>query len=87
MIDARRSQWAGPVVLARPVPMRMAAGVAVAVVVALGLLLTFGEYTRKVRVMGQLVPSAGAIKVVAPQFGRMVRARRRRATAWAGSCC
>lgn len=72
VIEARRSRRCGAVVLARPVPMRLAGGFAVAVVAALGLLLGFGEYTSKVRVNGQLVPGGGAIKVVAPQFGRIV---------------
>ena len=69
VIEARRSRKAGAIVVARPVPMRVAAGFAGAVVLALGLLLGFGEYTSKVRVTGQLVPAGGAIKVVAAQFG------------------
>lgn len=57
--------------LARPVPMRLAAAVAALLALAIGLFLTFGEYTRKVRVTGQIVPAAGSIKVVADQFGRI----------------
>ena len=71
VIEARRSRKAGAIVLARPVPMQAAACFAGAVVLALGLLLGFGEYTGKVRVAGQLVPIGGAIKVVAAQFGRI----------------
>jgi membrane fusion protein len=71
VIEARRSRRSGAIVLARPVPMRIAAGCGAAVVAALALLLGFGEYTSKVRVAGQLVPSGGAIKVVSPQFGRI----------------
>jgi membrane fusion protein len=69
VIEARRSRKAGAIVLARPVPMRAAAGFAGAVTLALGLLLGVGEYTSKVRVTGQLAPIGGAIKVVAAQFG------------------
>jgi membrane fusion protein len=78
VIEARRSRSAGPIVLARPVPVRLAAWCSGAVLVALGLLLGCAEYTRKVRVAGKLEPTAGAIKVVAPQFGR-ITARKVRA--------
>lgn len=71
VIQARRSRSAGAIVLARPVSMKVAAGFGSAVVCALALLLGFGEYTSKVRVVGQLTPVGGAIKVVAGQFGRI----------------
>ncbi|MFB9241482.1 HlyD family efflux transporter periplasmic adaptor subunit [Massilia antarctica] len=71
VIEARRTRKAGAIVLARPVPMKVAAGCGVAVVLALGLLLGFAEYSSKVRVTGQLVYAGGAIKVVVPQFGRI----------------
>jgi membrane fusion protein len=68
---AQQTQWAGTIVLARPVPMRVAATVAGLLAAAIALTLVFGEYTRKVRVTGQIVPDAGSIKVVAGQFGRI----------------
>jgi membrane fusion protein len=71
VIEARRSRKAGAIVLARPVPMKVAAACGAAVTVALALLLVFGEYTSKVRVTGQLTYAGGAVKVVAPQFGRI----------------
>lgn len=71
VIEARRARSAGAIVLARPVPMRVAGGVAAAVLIGLAALLTFGEYTSKVRVSGQLVPAGGSIKVVAAQAGRV----------------
>ncbi len=52
--------------------MRLAAAFATVVTVALLSYIAVGEYTRKVRVSGQLVPSAGVIKAVAPQFGRIL---------------
>jgi membrane fusion protein len=69
--DAMATNWAGTIVLARPVPMRVAAAVGVVLAVLIGLLLTLGEYTRKVGVSGQIVPSSGSIKVVAYQLGRI----------------
>ncbi len=71
VIEARRSRKAGAIVLARPMPMKVAAVCGAAVTVALALLLVFGEYTSKVRVTGQLTYAGGAVKVVAPQFGRI----------------
>ncbi|MDM5178905.1 HlyD family efflux transporter periplasmic adaptor subunit [Massilia sp. DJPM01] len=72
VIEARRSRKAGAIVLARPVPMQVAAACGALIVLALGLLLAFGEYSSKVRVTGQLIYPGGAIKAVAPQFGRIV---------------
>jgi membrane fusion protein len=72
VIEARRSRKAGAIVLARPVPMKLAAACGGVIVLALAVLLAFGEYSSKVRVKGQLVYAGGAIKVVAPQFGRIV---------------
>jgi membrane fusion protein len=71
VIEARRSRKAGAIVLTRPVPMKVAAACGAIVTLALGLLLGFGEYTSKVRVTGQLAYAGGAVKVVAPQFGRI----------------
>lgn len=52
--------------------MKVAAACGGVVVLGLALLLAFGEYSSKVRVTGQLVYAGGAIKAVAPQFGRTV---------------
>ena len=71
VIEAMRSRRAGAIVLARPVPIQVAAGFSVLVVLALALLLSLGEYTSKVRVAGLLAPAGGAVKVVAAQAGRI----------------
>jgi len=72
VLAARGSQWAGSIILRRPVPIRIAAGVAIVLTIALACYLYLGEYTRKVRINGQLVPTTGTIKAVAPQFGRVL---------------
>ncbi|WP_373988172.1 HlyD family secretion protein [Duganella sp. BuS-21] len=64
----------GSIVLSRPMPMLLAAWVAMLLTLAFCLFLSMGEYTPKVRVTGQIVPVGGAIKAVAPQFGRIVAA-------------
>ncbi|MFL6711205.1 MAG: HlyD family efflux transporter periplasmic adaptor subunit [Massilia sp.] len=71
VIEAMRSRRAGAIVLAQPVPMRVAARFGAAVLLGLALLLACGEYTSKVRVTGLLAPAGGAIKVVAAQTGRI----------------
>ena len=72
VLDTSRSQWTGAIVLARPVPIRLAAAISLALAALLLLLLVFGEYTRKVHVSGQLVPASGVIKAEATQSGRVV---------------
>ncbi|MES2898489.1 MAG: HlyD family efflux transporter periplasmic adaptor subunit [Pseudomonadota bacterium] len=72
-LDAASNHWAGTIVLAAKVPMRVAGSVALALLLAIGALLGLGHYTRTVSVTGQMVPSAGSIRVVANQFGRVTR--------------
>ncbi|RSZ59853.1 HlyD family efflux transporter periplasmic adaptor subunit [Massilia atriviolacea] len=75
VIEARRSRKGGAIILARPVQMKVAAACGSAIVLVLALLLFFAEYSSKVKVKGQLVYAGGAIKAVAPQFGRIVARR------------
>lgn len=71
VIAAKTTQSAGAILLIRPVSMRLAAGLAAILTISLFFYLAYGEYTRKVVVAGQIVPSSGAIRVVSPQFGRI----------------
>ena len=50
VIEARRSQWLGPVLLAPRPSHRLFAGLALLAVAALVALLALGEFTRKARV-------------------------------------
>lgn len=68
-LEARRTQWLGPISLAQPVPLwllTVGAGLAALVVV---LLLVLGSYTRRSTVVGQLVPSKGLATVLSPATG------------------
>ena len=71
IFEARASQSLGNILLMRPVPMHLAAWISAALTIALCTFLITADYTAKVRVSGQIVPAAGAIKAVAPQFGRV----------------
>jgi membrane fusion protein len=72
IFEAKASQSLGNILLMRPVPMHLAAWISVALTVALCVFLSTAEYTAKVRVSGQIMPVGGAVKAVAPQFGRVL---------------
>lgn len=72
VLHALTSQRTGDIVLARPIPLRVAALTSALLLAALSFFLATSEYSRKVRVTGNLVPTAGAIRVAAPQFGRLL---------------
>jgi membrane fusion protein len=72
VLSVRRVTIAGNIVLARPLQMSIAATTSVLLTVALVCFLCFGEYVRKVRVTGQIMPAAGVLKIIAPQFGQIV---------------
>jgi membrane fusion protein len=74
-LESQRNSWVGEITLIRPLPTTLLTGVAVASALALGCLLTFGEYTRKVRVAGVLVPDRGVIRLVAPQDALLLERR------------
>lgn len=73
MIESRRTGWLGSVSLVQPVPIRWLTVAVVAVAVAAIVFLCFGEYTRKARVTGQLMPDLGLSVLVAPVSGVVTR--------------
>ena len=68
-LQARRHSWLGEVVLDQAPSARLLAAGAILAGVAIVLLLAFGDYTRRTRVLGQLVPTQGLATVVAPVSG------------------
>lgn len=72
VLEARGQRHISTIVLPCPKSAKLAAGVAAATLVTLCIVLGCCDYTRKVHVTGTVEPSAGAIRVVAPQFGRIV---------------
>ena len=74
-LESQRESWLGEIQLVRPVSLAwLTAGVALAVA-ALGVALFVGEYTRKVRVAGVLVPDRGVVRLTAPQDGVLAESR------------
>ncbi len=69
VIDEQRSQWLGTVLLAPAISHTVYALVALACAFAILALLVFGEYTRKERVNGWLIPEQGIFQVFTPRAG------------------
>ncbi|MCW5638327.1 MAG: HlyD family efflux transporter periplasmic adaptor subunit [Rubrivivax sp.] len=71
-LDAQRQGWLGQVQLVRPLSLSLlTAGVLLCLAAVLAF-LAFGEYTRKARVDGVLVPDLGVIRLVPPAPGRVL---------------
>jgi membrane fusion protein len=69
VIADRRTQWLGPVLLAPRRSHRLfTLGAVLAMAAILGLLF-FGEFTRKARVNGWVMPQQGLVRVFSPQPG------------------
>ena len=73
--EAQRQNWLGQVQLVRPLSLTLlTAGVLCALLLVLAFLF-FGEYTRKARIGGVLVPDLGVIRLVPPVQGRVLERR------------
>lgn len=73
VIDSRRGSWLGGVSLSQPLSLWIWTSLVVVTVIAIALFVTLGEYTRRSRVTGQLVPSLGLSTVLAPTTGVVER--------------
>ena len=69
VLAERQTQWLGTVLLAPRASYRLFTLFAVLVVVAVAALLFLGEFTRKAKVSGWLVPQVGVVRVFAPRPG------------------
>lgn len=65
--DHVESAWLGRIILMRPASFSFLAAVAGAFAIVLVAFFVFGEYTRKARVSGVLVPTQGVMKILAQQ--------------------
>ena len=75
VLESRRASWVGEIQLIRPPSLTVLTGAVVAAALALGAFLALGEYTRKVRVSGVLVPDRGVLRLVSPQDALLVERR------------
>jgi membrane fusion protein len=72
VLQARRARWLGGIVLDQPPAARWLAGLVGLACTLLVAGLATGEYTRRTRVAGQLVPTLGAATAVSPVDGVVV---------------
>lgn len=72
VLEARSTSALGQIVLNPRVSMSWFAGVSAVIGLVVVLFMTLGSYTRRSTVTGQLVPSAGVIRVFTPQPGVVV---------------
>jgi membrane fusion protein len=75
VLESQRSSWIGEIQLVRPVSVTLLTCAVVLSVLAVGAFLALGEYTRKVRVSGVLVPDRGVIRLLPPQDAVVVERR------------
>ncbi len=71
-LEHREREWLGSIQLIRPVSLALLTGLTLLVATAVGAYLVLGEYTRKARVSGYLVPDRGVIRLMAPQAATVV---------------
>ncbi len=70
--EAQRQNWLGQVQLVRPLSLSLLTAAVLVVLVLVLALLFLGEYTRKARIGGVLVPDLGVIRLVPPVQGRVL---------------
>ncbi|MBT9456367.1 MAG: HlyD family efflux transporter periplasmic adaptor subunit [Burkholderiaceae bacterium] len=71
-INGQRQNWLGSITLIRPLSLSVLTSFAVGAAVLVGACLYWGEYTRKARVSGYLVPDRGLLRVVPPAGATIV---------------
>ncbi len=70
--EAQRQNWLGQVQLVRPLSLTLLTVGALGLLLLVLVFLFFGEYTRKARIGGVLVPDLGVIRLVPPVQGRVL---------------
>lgn len=73
VIDARRGEWLGSIIVAAPLSRWLLTALALALAAAILLFLFFGHYTSRETVAGQLVPSTGVLNIAAPNRGTITQ--------------
>src|SRR5436190_6464325 len=68
-LRSRELAWQGRPVLARGLPAAFTSFASVALAAAMGALITFGSYSRRIDMEGTILPSAGLISISSPSPG------------------
>ena len=67
VIESQQRDWLGSIQLIRPVSLGVLTAFVAVAAISLAAYLVLGEYTRKARVTGVLMPDQGVIRLMAPQ--------------------
>ena len=73
--EGRRQGWLGSIQLIRPVPLSVLTALVAVTAVLVAVYFSVGEYTRKARVTGQLVPDLGVMRMTVPHGGVVLERR------------
>lgn len=73
VLAAQSRDWLGPIEIASPVGRWVLVGVVTVITVFTGCFLSFGTYTQRQRVTGELVPSSGLVAVQSTMGGSVKR--------------
>lgn len=71
VLEQRQTRWLGTVLVAPQISYRLFTAFALVAAAAVLALLVFGEFTRKARIGGLLVPQHGLVRVFAPLAGNI----------------
>ena len=71
-VEAQQQSWLGGIQLIRPLSLSLLTACAAAAAVAVIGYLCWGEYTRKARVEGVLLPDLGVIRIPPPEVGTVL---------------
>ena len=74
-LQGQQQAWLGSIQLIRPVSLAMLTSFVLAVVLAVGVALVEGRYTRKAHVSGYLVPDKGVVRLLPQQTGTVLDRR------------
>lgn len=75
VLEARKKSWLGSISLSQPISLWLLTAVAIFAAIVIVLFVTIGEYTRRTRVVGQLVPTNGISTVSASLAGTLTDVR------------
>lgn len=74
-ISAQQTKTLGDIILIRPLSYRVLTSIATSCALIVILFFTWGSYTKRSTVIGQLLPDSGLVKVYVPQLGVVLERR------------
>ena len=77
-LDHKRDTWLGEVLITRPTSFGVLTAMFLCIALGTLIYLGWGEYTKKARVSGYLVPDQGLLKIFSQQTGAVTQLHGRR---------